>query len=88
MTSTCDGAITVYSVPGDGTTFHLYFPALDLETPAADVPDATLAFGHGQSILFIDDEPVLTTSSRQGLSRRRRILQKSGSSSTSRAERP
>ncbi len=65
----CDGAITVYSVPGDGTTFHLYFPALDLETPAADVPDATLAFGHGQSILFIDDEPVLTTLGERFLTR-------------------
>jgi CheY-like chemotaxis protein len=65
----CDGAIAVYSAPNDGTTFHLYFPALDLDTPAADVSEPALSFGHGQSILFIDDEPVLATLGERFLTR-------------------
>ena len=56
----CDGAISVYSKPGEGTTFHLYFPALDLDTPVAAAPEPAIVTGQGQRILFIDDEPVLT----------------------------
>ncbi len=56
----CDGAISVYSEPGGGTTFHLYFPALDFDAPAsASAAEPPLIRGTGQSILFIDDEPVL-----------------------------
>jgi len=54
-----DGAITVYSQPGEGTTFHLYFPALsgevsDRETQATPIPQ-----GKGQRILVVDDEEAL-----------------------------
>ena len=55
----CDGAVSVYSKPGDGTTFHLYFPALDFDAPATTEPEPELLRGSGQRILFIDDEPVL-----------------------------
>lgn len=54
-----DGAITVYSEPDQGTTFHLYFPALDLgieNAPAEELPEPS---GRGERVLFIDDEPVL-----------------------------
>jgi CheY-like chemotaxis protein/two-component sensor histidine kinase len=54
-----DGAITVYSQPGEGTTFNLYFPAiggeiLDLETHATPIP-----LGKGELILIVDDEEPL-----------------------------
>ncbi len=55
----CDGAISVYSEPGGGATFHLYFPALDFDTAAVTAAEPALVRGAGQSILFIDDEPVL-----------------------------
>ena len=57
----CDGAITVYSEPGHGTTFHLYFPALELEAATSATIAAPTPTGHGERILFIDDEPVLAT---------------------------
>ena len=54
-----DGGITVYSQPGEGTTFHFYFPA-----HAADVTGITevrteIPRGQGQRVLFLDDELVL-----------------------------
>jgi CheY-like chemotaxis protein len=56
-----EGAITVESQPGQGTTFHLYFPA---QRSAADLTEADTRqtpHGHGQKILLVDDEPALTT---------------------------
>ncbi len=54
-----DGAITVYSQLGYGTTFQLYFPAVDVPMTAA-VPAAAPEFsGTGQRILVIDDEAAV-----------------------------
>jgi PAS domain S-box-containing protein len=51
-----DGAITVYSQLGHGTTFRLYFPAADVPMTAA-LPTSVPAFhGKGQRILVVDDE--------------------------------
>jgi PAS domain S-box-containing protein len=52
-----EGAITIESQVGKGTTFHLYFPATasqvsDTTTNKTDAPR-----GAGQHILFVDDEP-------------------------------
>jgi len=55
-----DGAIAVYSKPGEGTTLHLYFPALEFGGSAAQLEEVAEPRGHGQRILFVDDEPVLT----------------------------
>lgn len=55
-----DGAITVYSRRGEGTVFHLYFPAI--LDGAIEVRESVLALpqGHGEHILFVDDEePIL-----------------------------
>ncbi len=57
----CDGAIGVYSAPGDGTTFHLYFPTLDYDVATPATPEVSVLFGQGERILFIDDEPVLAS---------------------------
>jgi PAS domain S-box-containing protein len=54
-----DAAISVYSEPGKGTRFHLYFPATAAQ--AAPVPGAPNAprKGRGERILYIDDEESL-----------------------------
>jgi PAS domain S-box-containing protein len=56
---THDGAVTVYSHPGEGTVFHLYFPehagdAVEVVAAGDPVPN-----GHGERILFVDDEELL-----------------------------
>jgi CheY-like chemotaxis protein len=55
-----EGIVTVTSEPGKGTTFHLYFPAIEGHTPAQSPEETTVPTGKGQHLLVIDDEPVLT----------------------------
>ena len=54
-----DGAVTVYSVPNEGTTFHLYFPAVAGETLELAPPPAPTPRGNGERILYVDDEEPL-----------------------------
>ncbi len=54
-----DGAITVYSQPGEGTVFHLYFPAYAGTVSARDVPAGLISRGAGKRILLVDDEEML-----------------------------
>ena len=54
-----DGAVTVYSQPGEGTTFHLYFPAHAADGTGAPEVYSAVPRGHGERILFLDDEVVL-----------------------------
>ncbi len=51
-----DGAIFVESMPGRGTIFSIYLPALSLEDTRPGVTP-TLPAGAGEKILFVDDEP-------------------------------
>lgn len=64
-----EGVVTVYSQPGKGTAFRLYFPA----TPgaSASVTDAAqpVPMGHGERILFVDDEEILTKMGKKTLER-------------------
>ncbi len=55
------GHIAVRSRPGSGTRFDLYFPVtdaglVDLSTPAAL---DEVAHGHGQHVMYIDDDEVM-----------------------------
>ena len=51
-----DGAyFTVYSQPGEGTTFHLYFPALSGEVSGWSDASGIHSARSGQRILVVDD---------------------------------
>jgi PAS domain S-box-containing protein len=55
-----NGFINVYSEPGIGTTFRIYFsrhmgPALDMrQEKAAEIP-----LSHGETVLLVEDEPAI-----------------------------
>jgi len=53
------GAVKVYSAPGKGSTFRVYFP-VSQRAPRTQAPDASRPelFGHG-TILVIDDEEIV-----------------------------
>ena len=54
------GAITVYSKPGKGTTFHVYFPRIDHAQGVRGTQEVESPFmGGNERILFIDDEQTL-----------------------------
>lgn len=51
-----DGTISVTSTPGEGSTFRLQFPLVQLQEPPAIQVSAPLVSGQGQRILLVDDE--------------------------------
>ena len=55
------GAITVYSRPGEGSTFRLYFPVLRSTADPKETDSTPIPRGRGERILFVDDEQVLAT---------------------------
>jgi CheY-like chemotaxis protein len=63
-----DGAITVYSQPGKGTQFRLYFPIVrSAATPLTSTPTTTR--GSGERILYVDDEVALVELAKHLLAR-------------------
>ena len=55
-----DGAISVNSQPGKGTQFKLYFPARDIRPGTAlPWPASEIKAGHGEHIVFVDDEGAI-----------------------------
>ena len=64
------GAVTVYSVPGTGTAFRLYFPATSA-VPDRARPGTAAAPGTSRTgrILFVDDEPDLVALNERSLGR-------------------
>jgi PAS domain S-box-containing protein len=53
------GAVILESEPGSGTRVKCLFPALETEEVPATVAFEPEVHGHGEHILFIDDEPSL-----------------------------
>jgi DNA-binding NtrC family response regulator len=55
------GAIAVDSEPGQGSTFHLYFPLVKSLPAHATADAATLApvRGHGEHVLYVDDDETM-----------------------------
>ncbi|HEX2862054.1 MAG TPA: ATP-binding protein, partial [Lacunisphaera sp.] len=65
-----DGAVTVASELGRGSTFQLYFPiAAGADTASGDEPAGTVAPGRGQSVLLVDDDPAIIETVRKVLQR-------------------
>ncbi|HKX95911.1 MAG TPA: PAS domain S-box protein [Methylibium sp.] len=55
------GAITVHTEPGQGCTFHLYFPAAQADAADVAVAPAELErhAGTGQRVIYLDDDDAL-----------------------------
>lgn len=53
------GGITVYSQPGEGTRFDLYFPAADMEAVEVSAEPGPVPRGNGERVLVVDDEAAL-----------------------------
>jgi CheY-like chemotaxis protein len=51
-----EGAIAVDSVPGEGTTFHVYLPAARESAGVAEPATHPLVRGAGERIMYVDDE--------------------------------
>jgi two-component system, cell cycle sensor histidine kinase and response regulator CckA len=52
------GFVTVSSKLGQGTTFQVFLPAINVASiPAAEIPE--LPFGRGELVLVVDDEPSI-----------------------------
>ncbi len=54
------GAIEVKSATGEGTSFEIWLPvATEVSEPAAAIPVRELPQGRGETVLIVDDEPML-----------------------------
>jgi PAS domain S-box-containing protein len=62
-----DGAVTVHSQPGQGTTFRLYFPEHAGMAVLVPAPEGPLSRGHGELVLVVDDEVMIATLIQQAL---------------------
>ena len=62
------GAIAVESFPGQGTTFHVYFPAIRADADLSAASPVPLPSGR-EHILVVDDEPALADAVTQMLER-------------------
>ena len=54
-----EGLISVDSEPGRGTTFKVYFTAVETEKPCRAADRPAIVRGNGQRVLVVDDEPEI-----------------------------
>jgi len=55
-----NGFINVYSEPGQGTTFRIYFPVVEAsELPAGDSAPSEPMAGGSATILLVEDDPLI-----------------------------
>jgi PAS domain S-box-containing protein len=52
-----DGYVWVYSEPGMGTTFKIYFPVIPSEDPVVAAAEPPPTLGSGELVLLVEDEP-------------------------------
>ena len=65
-----DGAVSVESAPGTGTSFHLYFPVAELAAGAqAQMRPAQTVVTAAQRVIYVDDEEALAFLAKRMLSR-------------------
>jgi hypothetical protein len=63
------GSIWVYSEPGQGTTFKLFFPSVAVEAASGPAPVVEGVTAHGETILLAEDEAGVRKYTRQILER-------------------
>jgi CheY-like chemotaxis protein len=61
--------VLVESTPGRGTTFQLYFPLLASHGAVGPARQSDVPRGDGERVLFVDDEPTLTSVAQRMLER-------------------
>lgn len=59
------GAVTLYSDPGRGSRFNLYFPAAPTPEPVGPEAGANGVSGRGERILLVDDDPAVIDTGRK-----------------------
>jgi PAS domain S-box-containing protein len=64
-----EGAISVYSEPGKGTTFNIYWPVHDGEAKSGPQESQVVPKGQGEHILLVDDEEPLAALGKSMLER-------------------
>jgi len=62
-----NGFVNVYSEPGNGTTFKVCLPAMDVSSDAREPGRASLPRGNGETVLVADDEASILTITSQTL---------------------
>ncbi len=60
-----DGTISVQSQPGQGTVFHVYFPAIAAEQTVEEPGVGEVPNGRGEHILLVDDDPSFAESAQR-----------------------
>jgi two-component system cell cycle sensor histidine kinase/response regulator CckA len=53
------GLVAVYSEPGKGSAFRLYFPAILVEVEGEELKKEDIRPGQGETLLLVDDEQII-----------------------------